>query len=57
MNFAPYRKLLVAVIGAGLIALDQFTGLSLSFGAEEVVNVLVPVLTAFGVWALPNTPA
>ena len=57
MNLAPYRKLLVALIGAVLIALDQFTGFSLGFGAEEAVNVLIPILTAFGVWAVPNTPA
>lgn len=54
---ANYRKLLVAVIGVVLIAVDQFTGFSLGFGAEEVMNVLIPILTAVGVWAVPNTPA
>lgn len=51
-----YRKLIVALIGAAMIAADQFFGISLGFGAEEAMNVLIPILTAFGVWAVPNTP-
>ena len=51
---AKYRKLIVAVIGAGIIAVDQFFGISLGMGAEEIVNFAVPILTAFGVWAAPN---
>jgi hypothetical protein len=57
MNLANYRKLLVAVLGAAIIAADQFFGFSAEwFQAENVMTVLVPILTAVGVWALPNTP-
>ncbi|WP_119167097.1 hypothetical protein [Algihabitans albus] len=54
LNLAPYRKLIVALIGALLIALDQFLGFSVSWEAEQIVNTLIPVLTAVGVWAVPN---
>lgn len=57
MNLAPYRKLIVALLGAAIIAADQFFGLSLSWGAEEIVSTVVPLLTALGVWAAPNSPA
>ena len=57
MNLAPYRKLIVALIGALLIAVDQFLGFSLSWEAEQVVNTVIPVLTALGVWVVPNDPA
>ena len=56
MNLANYRKLIVALVGALLIAVDQFFGVSVSWEAEEVVNTLVPILTALGVWMVPNDP-
>lgn len=52
---SQYRKLIVAVLGAVIIALDQFFGISLGWDAEQIVNTAVPVLTALGVWALPNS--
>lgn len=54
---SAYRKLIVALIGAALIALDQFFGISVTYDAEAVMGVLIPFLTAAGVWAVPNTPA
>lgn len=51
---AKYRKLIVAVLGAAIIAVDQFTGISIGMGAEEIVGFLVPILTAVGVWGVPN---
>lgn len=58
MNFANYRKLIVALIGAAVIAADQFFGFSADwFQAENVMTVLVPILTALGVYWVPNTPA
>ena len=58
MNFANYRKLIVALLGAAIIAADQFFGFSAEwFQAENVMTVLVPILTSAGVWALPNTPS
>lgn len=52
-----YRKLIVAIFGAALIAADQFWGFSVPYGAEEIVTALVPLLTALGVWAVPNDQA
>jgi hypothetical protein len=49
-----YRKLFVALIGAALAALDQFFGIGTSLDAEKVMSVLIPILTAVGVWATPN---
>ena len=56
MHLASYRKLIVALIGALLIAVDQFFDFSLSWQAEEIVNTTVPILTALGVWIVPNDP-
>jgi hypothetical protein len=52
---SQYRKLIVAIIGAAIIALDQFLGVSVSYDAEAVMGVLIPFLTAAGVWAVPNS--
>lgn len=52
-----YRKLMVALIGAILVALNTFFGIDIAMGADGVMNVLVPILTAFGVWAAPNEAA
>lgn len=58
MNLREYRKLIVALLGAAIIAADQFFGFSAEWlEAENVMTVLVPILTAFGVWAVPNSPA
>jgi uncharacterized membrane protein len=54
---AKYSKLIVAIIGAVLIGLDQFFGISIGMDAEQIVGFAVPILTAFGVWAVPNTEA
>lgn len=54
---SKYRKLIVAVIGAVIIAADQFFGISIGLGAEEIINFAVPILTAVGVWGVPNETA
>lgn len=51
-----YRKFIVALVGAALIGLDQFLGISLQWGAEEIVTTLIALLTAVGVERVPNTP-
>jgi uncharacterized membrane protein len=51
---SKYRKLIVAALGAVIIAVDQFFGVSIGMGAEEIVNFAVPILTAIGVWGVPN---
>lgn len=51
---AKYNKFIVAVLGAVLTGLDQFLGISLGLGAEEIVQFLIPILTALGVWGVAN---
>ena len=51
---SKYRKLIVAILGAVIIALSQFAGINIGMEAEALVNFAVPILTAFGVWAAPN---
>jgi hypothetical protein len=54
---AKYSKLIVAVIGAIIVAVQIFLGIDLAaqgVSAEAVMTILVPLLTAFGVWAVPN---
>ena len=49
-----YRKLIVALIGAAIIAIDTFAGFSVNIGAEAVMTFVVPILTALGVWKVSN---
>lgn len=49
-----YRKLMVAIIGAVLVGLNTFFDVDVQFGAEGVADVIITLLTAFGVWAVPN---
>lgn len=59
MNLRPYRKLIVALIGAALTIVQQFYPLDFLIGvsADQAFEVVVPLLTAFGVYAVPNAPA
>ena len=53
-----YRKLIVAVIGLALTSIDHFTGFTVAWDANQILTtVIIPVATAFGVWASPNDPA
>jgi hypothetical protein len=56
MNLRPYRKLVVALIGAALMAIQQFYPLDFLVGVtgDQALDAIVPLLTAFGVWAVPN---
>ena len=51
---SKYRKLIVAVLGAVIIAVDQFFGVSVGFDAEQIVTTVIPLLTAVGVWRASN---
>jgi len=51
---AKYRKLIVAGIGLTFMALDQLGGISIGIGADQVLAIIVPVLTALGVWGAAN---
>lgn len=54
MNLAPYKKFIVAVVGAIIIGVNQFFGLEIGVDAQQVVNIVVPVLTALGVYQVDN---
>ena len=51
---SQYSKLVVAVLGAILIALNQFAGINIGIDAQSMLNFAIPILTSFGVWAVPN---
>lgn len=57
MNLAPYKKFIVAVVGAIIIGVNQFFGLEIGVDAQQVVNIVVPVLTALGVYQVDNGPS
>lgn len=48
-KLAPYNKLLVALLGAIVTVVVQF------YGTSELVQVVVSVLTALGVYQVPNS--
>ena len=59
---AKYRKFIAALVG--LVALAAFTffgvgdGQSIfGLGVDQITSVVVGILTALGVWAVPNDPA
>lgn len=52
-----YRKLIVAIVGLIFMLVATFTDITIPVGEADVVNIIVMVLTAFGVWAAPNAPA
>lgn len=54
MNLAPYKKFIVAVVGAIIIGVNQFFGLEIGVDAQQVVNIVVPILTALGVYQVDN---
>ncbi len=47
-KLAPYNKFLVALLGAVVTVVVQF------FGDNQLVGVVVAVLTALGVYQVPN---
>lgn len=55
---APYRKFVVAIIGAAAAGLAAFGVVDLGDDAVDgIVSTVIALLTAFGVWAAPNTPS
>ena len=53
---SEYRKLIAAVLGVGSMLLVQHTGIDLMEQAVLLEELIVGVLTAVGVWAVPNRP-
>ena len=54
---SKYRKLIVAILGVVIIAAQQFGGIDLGLTGDQILTFAVPILTALGVWAVPNAPA
>jgi uncharacterized membrane protein len=54
---ANYSKLIAASVGLILLLLHQFFGVDLTAQAAPIVSIIVAILTAVGVWAVPNVPA
>lgn len=52
---ARYRKLFVAIVGAVALFVPEVAGLEGDFAA--VYDGIVGILTAFGVFRVPNEPA
>lgn len=59
-NVARYRKAFVAVVGATVLVLSQVFGVAATDedakNALQVFDGVVGLLTAFGVWRVPNDP-
>lgn len=55
---AKYAKFIVAILGAILAGITVFADIDLAgkgITAEVIWNFLVPILTAIGVYAVPNS--
>ena len=49
-----YRKLLVAVIGLGLLIANEHLGLPIPGDASGIADIVISLGTAAGVWGLSN---
>lgn len=54
MKLGKYRKLVVAVIGVGLMSLEMFADISLPYDAEQIVKVAGVLLATAGVYQAKN---
>lgn len=54
MNLGKYRKFIVALVGVILVGLETFLEIELPYTAPEMVNVLITLATAGGVYMAPN---
>jgi hypothetical protein len=51
-----YRKLIAAIIGVALMLLHRHLGLDLTGLEPVIIDTVIAILTAVGVWAVPNEP-
>jgi hypothetical protein len=55
---AAYRKLIVAVLGVAALLLTKYIGQDyLTPHVETIADMLIGLLTAFGVWGVKNDAA
>ena len=52
---SKYSKFIVALLGVILMGLKDFAGIDIGITADQILSIAIPILTAFGVWAVPNT--
>ena len=50
-----YRKFIVSAVGTTIAGLAAFVGIEINLDAALIGGVVVQVLTALGVWAVPNS--
>lgn len=55
-DLKKYRKLMVYVAGAFITALANFMDINLPFGPDQLVEVLILLLTAVMIERVPNDP-
>ena len=52
-----YRKLIIGIVGLVAMVADTFFGFSALIGLEDtIVQGIIGVLTAFGIWGFKNEP-
>lgn len=52
-----YRKLIAAVVGVGALLIFKYLNFDIAPWADQIVEGVIALLTAVGVWAVPNKPA
>lgn len=57
MMLAQIRKLIVAVLGLLAILLNQHLGVDVTGMTDQAADAVISVLTAIGVWWIPNQTA
>ncbi len=50
-----YRKLIVAALGVAVMWANTYFGVDIGT-AGPLTDAIIAILTAAGVWAVPNTP-
>lgn len=53
---APYRKLVVTVVGLFILVINRVAGLDLSPAENDIVDAVIAVATAVAVYRVPNAP-
>jgi hypothetical protein len=54
--FAHIRKLVVAIVGLALLLVHQHFGLDLLGMEPVIVDTVIAILTAIGIYTVPNEP-
>ena len=54
---AKYSKFIIALIGFALMGLKEWAGIDLGVTADQIWTWAVPLLTAIGVYGVPNKTA